>query len=44
MVKIEWSGGKNDMSNILTENVTGNITPGTNKIRNEEGRVRINAS
>lgn len=42
MVKIEWNNGKNIMSNIITENVTGNVTSGFNSIKNVQGIVKIN--
>lgn len=44
MVKIEWDDGKNIMSNIVTENVIGNVTPGKNIIKNINGEVNISAS
>jgi hypothetical protein len=44
MVKIEWNEGKNLMNNIQTENIQGNITTGTNKIKRENGIVKINES
>jgi hypothetical protein len=42
MVKIEWSDNKNLISNIVTENIIGNVNPGTNVIKNEQGIVKIN--
>ena len=42
LVKIEWNSGKNLMSNIMTENVQGNVEPGTNHIRRDNGIVKIN--
>jgi hypothetical protein len=44
MVKIEWNNGKNIMANIITDNLNGNITPGTNVIKNLNGVVNISAS
>jgi len=34
-------GGKDYFRKLLTENVTGNITGGTNRIKNLNGRIRI---
>jgi hypothetical protein len=39
-VQVKWDN-KNEMSNIVTENVSGTINPGLNKIRNEEGMIII---
>jgi len=44
MVKIEWDQGKNIIKNIITNNVTGSVNPGSNKIKNEGGEVKINES
>ncbi len=44
MVKIEWGDGKNIIANIITDNLNGNITPGTNVIKNLNGVVNISAS
>ena len=44
MVKIEWNEGKNLMSNIQTNKTQGNITAGINKIKREDGMVKINES
>ena len=44
IIKIEWGDGKNIFDNIDTNNVTGNIVAGDNKIKNEYGEVKINAS
>ncbi len=44
MVKIEWNNGNNIMANIITDNLNGNITPGTNVIKNLNGVVNISAS
>jgi hypothetical protein len=44
MVEINWTQGKNLMSNIQTNNTEGNIVPGTNTIRRENGMVKINES
>jgi hypothetical protein len=46
MVEIKWSNQRNAISNILTENVTGAIQPGTTaiKIKSENGVVKINES
>ena len=44
MVKIEWDQGKNIIKNIITNNVTGSVNPGSNKIKNESGEVKINES
>jgi hypothetical protein len=41
LVQIDWDG-KNAVSSIYTWNVTGNVTSGTNKIKNDGGIVRIN--
>lgn len=39
-VQVKWNN-KNTISNIVTSNVTGNVNPGLNKIRNEEGVIII---
>jgi hypothetical protein len=44
MIKIEWDQGKNLMSNIQTNSIQGNISAGTNTIKNENGVVKINES
>jgi hypothetical protein len=44
IVKIEWDNGKNVMNNIQTENVEGNVTPGSNNITRTDGVVKINES
>jgi len=44
MVKIEWDQGKTIIGNIITNNVTGNVTPGNNRIKNIDGGVNISAS
>lgn len=44
LVKLEWNEGKNVMSNIITRNVQGQVNPGTNKIKRENGLVKINES
>jgi hypothetical protein len=44
MVKIEWNNGKNIIANIITDSLNGNITPGTNVIKNLNGVVNISAS
>jgi hypothetical protein len=44
MIKIEWNQGTNLMSNIQTNNTQGNISAGTNTIKNENGVVKINES
>jgi len=44
IVKIEWSGGRNVMGNIITNRVNGIINAGYNKIKNLDGEVSINAS
>jgi len=41
MIKIEWNQGKNLMSNIQTNNTKGNISAGTNTIRNQGGVITI---
>lgn len=44
LVGIEWGQGENLMSNIHTNNTKGNISAGTNTIKNENGVVKINES
>ena len=44
MVKIEWNDGKNLLSNIQTNDTQGNITSGINRIKRENGIVKINES
>jgi len=44
IIKIEWGQGKNIIENMDTNNVTGSIIAGDNKIKNEYGEVKINAS
>ncbi|OGI12113.1 hypothetical protein A3K64_02130 [Candidatus Micrarchaeota archaeon RBG_16_36_9] len=39
-VQVNW-GINNQMSNIVTNNVSGTINPGTNRIRNERGMIII---
>jgi hypothetical protein len=39
-VQVKW-GNNNEMSNIVTDNVSGTINPGINRIRNEGGMVII---
>jgi hypothetical protein len=39
-VQVKW-GENNQMSNIVTENVSGTINPGVNRIRNEGGMIII---
>ncbi len=39
-VQVKW-GVNNQMSNIVTSNVSGTINPGTNRIRNEGGMIII---
>jgi len=41
LVKIEWSEGKNLISNLITQDVQGEIKPGKNKIKNDGGMVII---
>ena len=40
IVQVKW-GDNSEMSNIVTENVSGNVNPGLNKIRNEGGLITI---
>jgi hypothetical protein len=40
LVEIRWNG-KNAMSNLVTENIDGEINLGNNKIRNEGGVIII---
>jgi len=40
LVEVKWDG-KNAMSNLVTENISGNISLGNNKIRNENGVIII---
>jgi len=42
IVKIEWNDGKNIFSYLQTENIQGNFTSGTNKIKRSNGMVLIN--
>jgi len=44
MIRIEWGQGKSIIKNIITNNVTGSINPGSNRIKNEGGEVKINES
>jgi len=44
LIKIEWDSGRDIVANIQTENVQGNVTPGTNNITRENGVVKINES
>jgi hypothetical protein len=44
MIKIEWDNGKSIISNIITDSLNGNITPGNNMIKNINGVVNISAS
>lgn len=39
-VQLLWNG-KNVVSNLMTDQISGNITPGTNRIKNEGGVVII---
>lgn len=43
MVRIEWDQGKSIIGNIITSNVTGNVSGGSNMIKNIDGRVNISA-
>jgi hypothetical protein len=40
LVEVKWNG-KNVMSNLVTESISGNISLGNNKIRNEDGVIII---
>lgn len=42
MIEIEWDEGKNLIGNIITSNITGNVSTGYNIIKNIEGKVNIN--
>jgi len=44
MTKIEWDQGKSIIKNIITSDVTGSVIEGNNRIKNENGEVKINAS
>ena len=44
MIKIEWDNGKSIISNIITDSLNGNVTPGNNMIKNINGVVNISAS
>ena len=40
IVQVKW-GNNNEMSNIVTDNVSGSVNPGVNSIRNEGGMIII---
>jgi hypothetical protein len=40
LVEVKWNG-KSVMSSLVTENISGNISFGNNRIRNEEGVIVI---
>jgi hypothetical protein len=42
IVQIMWGSGRNVIRNIVTNNVSGNIVTGYNRIENLNGKVRIN--
>jgi hypothetical protein len=44
IIKIEWNQGKNIIENLFTNNITGNVSTGYNRIKNTDGEVIINAS